>query len=116
MGIYANIKKLADQNGINISTLEKVLELGNGTIRRWDNSPPSYVKIQKVADYFNVTMDSIVGRKVYELDTNRAQNETERRLLLLARRAADIPDEHRDKVISVFEDTIDVYLKVKGDE
>lgn len=116
MSLFANIKKLAAKEGISIAALEKEMGFGNGTMRRWDNSPPSSDKLQKVADRLNVSMDSLMDRNVNQnaLDFERAYNETERRLLLIARRAADIPEEQKQEIINHFERTIDLYLKAKG--
>lgn len=114
MGLYTNIKRLCDEKKISISMLEKALGFGNGTIRRWDNTLPSSDKLEKVADYFNTSMDKLMDRKVSEFDTYKAYNETEKKLLLLARKAVDVPVEHREAAIKMFENTIDYYLKVKG--
>ncbi|MBQ1684679.1 MAG: helix-turn-helix transcriptional regulator [Clostridia bacterium] len=58
--ILENIKHLCEQQGINISRLERELGFGNATIRGWENSSPSVVKLKKVADYFGVTIESLI--------------------------------------------------------
>lgn len=50
--IFEKIKTLAEQNGITIAALEKVLGFGNGTIRAWRKRTPSADNLKKVADYF----------------------------------------------------------------
>ena len=55
------IKMLCKANGTSIKALERELGFGNGTIRRWDSSVPSYDKILKVADYFKCTVEIITG-------------------------------------------------------
>lgn len=62
MEISERVKKLAKNKGLTISKLEKELAFGNGTIRNWDKNSPSIDKIQKVADYFNVSTDYLLGR------------------------------------------------------
>lgn len=59
--IYNKIKGLCDNREINVTQLEKGLGLGNGTIRRWDVSSPSINKLVKVANYFDVSIDYIIG-------------------------------------------------------
>lgn len=44
-----------------------------------------------------------------------AKNEGERKVLLIARKADDLPPEKREKVINFFEETIDTYLAAMGD-
>lgn len=62
MGLYEKIKILADSQKISIRRLEEILGYGNGTIRRWGKQTPGVDKIQKVADYFDVSVDYLLGR------------------------------------------------------
>ena len=48
------------------------------------------------------------------IDIDHAQNETERKLLVLCRKANDVSEEEREDIINLFENTIDLYLKAKG--
>ena len=57
------IKDLCAQRKTSIKALERELGLGNGTIRRWDDSSPSYDKMQRVADYFSVSVDYLLGNE-----------------------------------------------------
>lgn len=56
------IRELSNKKGMSLPQLEITLGLGNGTISRWKNSSPNTDKLQKVADYFNVSMDYLLGR------------------------------------------------------
>lgn len=58
---YERIKELAYKKGISIRKLEETLKLGNGSIKRWEKSTPGIDKVQLVADYFNVSIDYLVG-------------------------------------------------------
>lgn len=62
MTIKENIRMLAKQNNLSIPKLEEILGFGGGTISRWDKSAPTADKLQKVADYFNVSVDYLLGR------------------------------------------------------
>jgi hypothetical protein len=55
--ILGKISKLVSEKGISISSLEKTLGFGNGTIRGWKESSPSVEKLKKVADYFGVSIE-----------------------------------------------------------
>lgn len=57
------IRGLANDKGMSLPQLEIALGLGNGTISRWRNSSPNTDKLQKVADYFSVSMDYLLGRE-----------------------------------------------------
>ena len=54
------IRKLCKENKISVSRLEKELNFGNGTISKWDKSIPSVLAIKEIADYFGVSMETII--------------------------------------------------------
>ena len=58
--IYDNISCLCKERGISIAKLERELGIGNGTIGKWANSSPTAEKLKRVADYFGVTVDSLL--------------------------------------------------------
>ncbi|HAA6369439.1 helix-turn-helix transcriptional regulator [Listeria seeligeri] len=62
MSLVSRIKELAKTQKITIAELERKVDLPNGTIRRWDASVPSITNLQKVATFFNVSLDYLAGR------------------------------------------------------
>ena len=67
------IKQLCKQNGIPISRLEEETGISRNSIGRWEQSVPSVDKVQKVAEYFNVSLDWLVsGRDVLLSDQSSA--------------------------------------------
>lgn len=60
--IVNQIQNLCKQRNMTLAQLEKALNFGNGTIRRWDDSPPSIRKVIEVAKYFNVEIDSLINQ------------------------------------------------------
>lgn len=63
--ILRKIKELCKQNNISISELEKILQLGHGTINKWSSCQPSVDKLKKVADFFKITIDVLVYEDSY---------------------------------------------------
>ena len=61
MGIVDRIKVLCAMKKMSISDLEEQLEFSKGSIYKWDKSSPSFEKVIKVANYFNVTLDYMAG-------------------------------------------------------
>lgn len=57
------IKELCREKGISIPKLEKEVGLSNGSIYNWNRSYPSIDKVVKVADYFNISIDKLIGRE-----------------------------------------------------
>ncbi|MBE9390041.1 helix-turn-helix domain-containing protein [Vagococcus salmoninarum] len=62
MTLTQRIKKLADMKKTNFAEIERTVGISNGQIRRWDTSSPKIENIQKVADYFGVSVDYLLGR------------------------------------------------------
>lgn len=62
MNLHDKIKSLCYEQNIAVSRLEKTLDLGNGTIRRWGKTIPAGDKLKRVADFFDVSVDWLLGR------------------------------------------------------
>ena len=64
-GIYARIKGLADEQGLTMVRLGQLIGASSGNVSDWKNgrSSPNTEKICKIADYFHVTTDYLLGRE-----------------------------------------------------
>jgi transcriptional regulator with XRE-family HTH domain len=62
MRIFEIIKELCEERNIKISVLERDLEFSRGSIYKMAESAPGADKLRKLADYFNVSTDYLVGR------------------------------------------------------
>lgn len=56
------IKSLCADKKVTFAEVERKTGISNGQIRRWDSSSPKIDNVRKVADYFNVTTDYLLGR------------------------------------------------------
>lgn len=61
--IYEQILALCKEKHISVARLERECGLGNATIRGWEKSSPTVEKLKRVADYFGVTVDSLIASK-----------------------------------------------------
>lgn len=61
--IYIRIKELAIQQHVALRALERQLKLSNGIISNWRYSSPSVDNIAKVADYFHVSIEYLIGKE-----------------------------------------------------
>lgn len=59
--VFDNISRLCKERRITIAKLERETGIGNGTISRWGVSSPSVKNLKAVADYFGVTVDSLIS-------------------------------------------------------
>lgn len=62
MSLTTRIKDLCDSKNISFAELERSVGLSNGQIRRWDKVSPRSESLQRVADFFNVSTDYLLGR------------------------------------------------------
>lgn len=62
MPLVQLVKDLCEEHGETLASLERKMDFGNGTIRKWDKATPSGDKLAKVADYFDVSIDYLLGR------------------------------------------------------
>ena len=67
MTIVERIKTLCAESHITIVSLERRLNLGNGTIGRWNTASPTVERLGRVADYFGVSLDYLTGREQREV-------------------------------------------------
>ncbi len=59
------IKSLCDEKGITNAELERTLDLANGSVARWiKGAAPNSTALEKVADYFKVSADYLLGRTI----------------------------------------------------
>lgn len=72
--IVERIKELCEHRKISVAELERALDFGNSSIRKWDERNPGIDKVQKVANYFDVSIDYLLGHtdvKNLALETKR---------------------------------------------
>lgn len=78
MTTFDIVKKLADEQQITMVELEEKLGFSRNSLYAWKKSKPSVDKLQKVADYFKVSTDYLLGRtndkRRYELTDKNIQD------------------------------------------
>lgn len=124
------LKNLRKERGLTQEALAKALSVGEfkispSAVGMWEQGrrEPDFETLDLIADFFNVDIDFLLGKTdktTYipnpnqRKDESYAKNETERKLLVLCRKANDVSEEEREDIINLFENTIDLYLKAKG--
>ena len=56
-----NVFRLIEEKGLSVRKVERDLGFGYGTLQAWDKHMPSVDKVEKVAKYFGVTVDYLLG-------------------------------------------------------
>lgn len=110
MDIYGRIKELAYAQKISIRRLEENIGFGNGTINRWAKTTPGVDKLEKVADYFGVSVDYLLGR---ESKADMIHNASVDEALGTIMSYDGKPVSEHDKV--VMKDLLEAYLRSRGE-
>lgn len=63
MPMYDRIKTLCKQKGVTITGTEKELGFARGSLCKVDTNKPSMERVNKLADYFNVSVDYLMTGK-----------------------------------------------------
>ena len=98
MTLKDRIRILANERGMSLPALEAELGFGNGTIVKWDKASPNSEKLAKVADFFHVSVDYLLGRDANgEIDSNVPdENYT-----ILSRNAKKLSPEKRKQLLDI---------------
>ena len=59
--LYDNVKKLCEEKGVSILSLEKALGFPRSSICKWNENEPGIRKVQKVADYLGVSIETLLA-------------------------------------------------------
>lgn len=103
MTLKERIRELANSKGLSLPNLEAELGFGNGTILKWDKSMPNTDKLSKVADYFGVSIDYLLGR--YEDKTSKDID-----IRRIERARNKMPLKEKEKMMKILEASFEDYF------
>ncbi|WP_373135138.1 helix-turn-helix domain-containing protein [Enterococcus durans] len=100
MNTYEIIKDLAKEKGLSIRQLEINFGYSNGYIGSWKRQTPNSTELARLADYFDVSVDYLLGREeretpkhvdlseddtVFSFDGKEISKETMRKAIAIAK-------------------------------
>jgi len=103
MNTFQRIQYLATNKGMSIAELERKLNLSNGSIARWKKSAPSSRGLTIIADYFDVSVDYLLGR---EKDEYTGEDKSED-ILIMHRATENMTEAQRQKALTILETMFD---------
>lgn len=68
MTLLERVQFLCNRKNLTVARLEQELGFSRGSIYKWSTSTPSGDKLKTVANYFNVTVDFLLGNDVFYVD------------------------------------------------
>jgi transcriptional regulator with XRE-family HTH domain len=108
------IKNLCDEKGITNAELERTLDLANGSIARWiKGAAPNSTALEKVADYFKVSADYLLGRTIERATLEEWNKKYDAAKLSTETKAIETIAAHLDDVNLTDEeiDMLELYIK-----
>lgn len=120
MEFYKRLDSLCKATGTSVTALLKSLNISTSKGTAWKNgSIPRADVLQKLATALHTTPAYLLGETDNPSEGKKnnpatAQDARQRELVVLARRAEQIPDEDYKRIVKTFEDTIDIYLRARG--
>lgn len=103
--ILENTKKFCKTHNIKIGQLEEIVGLSRGAIYKWSKSSPNIETVIKIADYFGISVDSLLGRDVPASGgvTNLQFSDAETNLITCFRQ---LNEEGQEKVLGYADDLV----------
>lgn len=96
--MYEMFQKLLDERGATAYQVSKATGISTGSLTDWKKgrSSPKIENLQKIADYFGVTIDYFYGKVEQKKESSPAVNTVEE---LIARECADLSQADRQTVL-----------------
>lgn len=117
--IGKRIKQAREQNGLTLQAVADRVGVAASTVQRYEAGSIEKIKLpvlHAIADVLGIEEGWLDGGEAAAPADNVAQTGEERKLLLLCRRANQLPADKRERIIEIFESTIDTYLDALGIE
>lgn len=108
MSTFERIKELANKRGLSLSKVATDLGFSENLFYQWKTSSPKSDRLEKVADYFNVSTDYLLGRD----ETKKEHDFTVEQALdnVMSYDGEPLTDNDR----AVLKSIVEAYLKNKG--
>lgn len=60
--LFERVKGLADSKRMSLNEVELKIGFSRNTLYKWRSQTPNVIKVQRVADFFYVSIDYLIGR------------------------------------------------------
>jgi transcriptional regulator with XRE-family HTH domain len=78
--LFQIVKTLCREKGITQKELAKIIDVSPNTIKNWENNLPNGDTLLKIADYFGVTTDYLLGRSSNKLLSRKNERDIQKSL------------------------------------
>ena len=100
--------ELCSQKGTSPNAVASQLGFSNATCTKWKNgSVPSSKSLAKIAEYFNVSADYLLGNETKEEQLDK----TDQEILVLARKTRDLPEEDKKRFLEILRGSVNAFIR-----
>jgi transcriptional regulator with XRE-family HTH domain len=105
MNFYERLKQICQQNNTSPTALCKTLGISTSKVTAWNNGSMPAAKVSiKIADYFGVTVDYLLGKEDAPT-TDASLSEHEAKLLTMFRA---VPADKQEYLLRIIEDALQI--------
>lgn len=115
--LYNVLAHLCEQKGVSAYRMCKDVGIQPSIMTDLKKGRRSSMKaetIAKIAAYFEVSVESILGFEQKEIPADKGSEDEDDDFVVLARHMKKIPEKERQRIIKNFRETVDMYLEVMG--
>lgn len=117
--MYEIFEKLLLERGITAYKVAKETGVTTATLTSWKQGKyvPKAEKLQKIADYLNVSVEYLkTGKENSQSNGEEISTlgKTEKELLVLCRSLENVSEEEKEELVNTLKNTVNLFLKAKG--
>jgi len=102
---FSNIlRELRIKNKVTQQELAEAMGVTPTGVSYWESkkATPNYETLEKIANYFNVTTDVLMGKMTSELETKKS---------VIFRKVEKVNDADQEFILNLIDSTVDTFLK-----
>lgn len=107
MTLYERVSELAKKQGISVFDLADRLNLSRNSIYSWKKSSPKAETLQKVADYFDVSVDYLLGRTENPNPLKTEEENIPPEYFAIQRKSKKLNQKDQQRLLKIMEATFD---------
>lgn len=113
MNFQQSLKRIMESHNISAYKLSKETGISDSLIGYYINgkSNPSEKNLRKLSEFFNVSVDQLLGNELKEKSPAETEEDVPEDFLLLARKAGQVPEEYRKDIYRTLDSTLDTFLE-----
>lgn len=107
MTVFDRIKELATKQGLSVSKVALDLGFSENLFYRWKNSEPKARDLEKVAKYFDVNVDYLLGRTINPNPLETEEDNIPPEFFMIQRKSKKLSQREQQRLLKIMEATFE---------